>query len=86
MRWAERMTAGKEADKRGEPKHCHDSGIVSQQTHQHSLTASPNNQLRARDWSQQKWEKSLGAPGKTSGSKSAAVNSYSGFLCDSCQL
>lgn len=40
-----------------------------------SLTASPNNQLRAEDVNQQRREKSQGAPRKTSGSDSAAVNS-----------
>lgn len=53
---------------------------------QHRLTASPNNQLRAADRSQERREKSLGAPWKTSGSDSGAVNFYSGFLADRCQL
>lgn len=40
--------------------HHHDSGIAIalQQSQKHSLTASPNNQLRAQDRSQQRREKS----------------------------
>lgn len=74
----------KESRKRGgwrEPACRHDLGIViaSQQAHQHSLTARPNNQLRAEDGSQQRRERSPRGPVKASGSDSAAVNSYSGF-------
>lgn len=79
MRWEEWQREKETDGKGGCSKHRHDSGIVAQQTHQHSLTASPNNQLRAGDGSQQKWEKSPGAPGKASGTNGAAVNSYSGF-------
>lgn len=83
-RWADRQRGGG----RWGPTHRHESEnvIASQQSQQHSLTAHPNNQLRAEDSSQQRREKSLGVPGKTSGSDSAVVNSYAGFFTDSCQL
>lgn len=57
-RWAERKGEGKRRGRWG-PTHCHDSGIViaSQQSYQHRLTASPNNQLRTEDRSQQWREK-----------------------------
>lgn len=46
-RWADRQGSGR----RWGPAHRHESGnvIASQQSHQHSLTAHPNNQLRAED-------------------------------------
>lgn len=62
--------------------HTHDSGTAtaSQQSNQHSLTASPNNQLKAKDVSQKRRRKSRGELWRTSGSDSAAVNSYSGVF------